>query len=163
MPAASAANRKSATAERELVIKRTFDAPLDLVWQVWADPEHAKQWWGPKDFTTPVVELDARPGGKWRSLMIAPDGKEYWQHGVYREVVPKKRVTFTFIWDSEPEHEMLVSFSFAARGNKTEMTFRQTGFKSDGEREGHEGGWNESFDRLVDYLKKVKGESHARR
>ena len=43
------------------------------------------------------------------------------------------------------------------------MTFRQTGFKSDGEREGHEGGWNESFDRLVDYLKKVKGESHARR
>ena len=95
--------------------------------------------------------------------MIAPDGKEYWQHGVYREVVPKKRVTFTFIWDSEPQHEMLVTFSFASRGNKTEMTFRQTGFKSDGEREGHEGGWNESFDRLVDYLKKVKGESHARR
>src|SRR5882762_5977570 len=158
MSARSAANsQKGSTAERELVIKRTYDAPLDLVWKVWSDPEHAKHWWGPKGFTTPVVELDARPGGKWRSLMIAPDGTEHWQRGVYREVVPKKKVSFTFIWDKEPDHEMLVTFTFAARGNKTEITFRQTGFSSNDERDGHQGGWNESFDRLVEYLKKING------
>jgi len=140
-----------------------YDAPLDLVWKVWSDPEHAKHWWGPKGFTTPVVELDARPGGKWRSLMIAPDGTEHWQHGVYREVVPKKKVTFTFIWDKEPDHEMLVTFTFAARGNKTEITFRQTGFSSSDERDGHEGGWNESFDRLVEYVEQIKGGADARR
>ncbi len=72
MPAPSAASKKKATAERELVIKRTLDAPLDLVWEVWADPEHAKQWWGPKDFTVPVVELDARS-----VLLSESDGKGF--------------------------------------------------------------------------------------
>jgi uncharacterized protein YndB with AHSA1/START domain len=157
MPTQSSANsEKTSVEEGELVIRRTYDARLDLVWKVWSDPEHAKHWWGPKGFTAPVVELDARPGGKWRSLMIAPDGTEYWQHGVYQEVIPKKKVSFTFIWDEEPDHEMRVTFSFAARGNKTEITFRQTGFKSADERDGHQGGWNESFDRLAEYLKKLK-------
>ena len=173
MPAKSAATR-NASDERKLVIERTFDAPIDLVWKVWADPQHAKQWWGPRGFKAPVVELDERPGGKWRALMIGPDGMELWQHGVYREIVPKKRIVYTFVWDHEPDHEMLVTVDFAAKGKKTEITFEQTGFISDGEREGHRGGWGESFDRLAEYLTKVsseakktskgaKGESHARR
>lgn len=156
----------------KLEIERTYDAPLDVVWQAWADPEQAKRWWGPRGFTAPVVELDERPGGNWQALMIGPDGKEMWQHGVYRELVPKKRIVYTFIWDEEPDHEMLVSVDFAAKGKKTEIAFQQTGFKSDGEREGHKGGWNESFDRLAEYLKQsaaakksktAKGDTHARR
>ena len=173
MPAKAAAKGRTSD-EAKLVIKRTYDAPIDLVWKVWADPEHAKQWWGPRGFTAPLVELDERPGGKWRSLMIAPDGTEYRQHGVYREIIPKKRIVYTFIWDKEPDHEMLVTVDFAAKGRKTEITFQQTGFKSAGEREGHKGGWSESFDRLAEYLKQVgsekkttataaKGDGHARR
>jgi len=157
-----------------LEIKRTYDAPLDVVWTAWADPEQAQQWWGPRGFTVPVVELDERPGGKWRALMIAPDGTELWQHGVYRELVPKKRLVYTFIWDRDPDHEMLVTVDFADKGNKTEIAFQQTGFKSEGERKGHEGGWNQSFDRLAEHLKQLRGakksktakgggESHARR
>ena len=158
----------------KLEIKRTYDAPIDLVWTAWADPKQAQQWWGPRDFTTPVVELDERVGGKWRALMIAPDGTELWQHGVYRELVPKKKLVYTFIWDREPDHEMLVKVDFAAKGKKTEVAFQQTGFKSDGEREGHKGGWNQSFDRLGAYLKQIggskksktakgEGNAHARR
>jgi uncharacterized protein YndB with AHSA1/START domain len=156
----------------KLKIKRTYDAPLDVVWQAWADTEQAKQWWGPRGFTAPVVELDERPGGKWRALMIGPDGTELWQHGVYRELVPRKRLVYTFIWDSDPDHEMLVSVDFAAKGKKTEIAFQQTGFKSDDERKGHNDGWNESFDRLAEYLnqfkggkksKTAKGDAHARR
>ena len=160
--------------ERKLVIKRSYNAPIDLVWRVWAEPQQAKQWWGPRGFKTPIVELDERPGGKWRALMIAPDGMELWQHGVYREIVPRKRIVYSFVWDRDPDHQMLVSVDFAAKGKKTEITFEQTGFASDGEREGHKGGWGESFDRLGEYLKQVrseskktskaaKGDAHARR
>jgi uncharacterized protein YndB with AHSA1/START domain len=156
----------------KLTIKRTYNAPIDVVWQAWADPNQAKAWWGPRDFTTPVVELDERPGGQWRALMVAPDGTELWQHGVYREIVPKKRIVYTMIWDRDPNHEMLVTIGFAGKANKTEISFEQSGFKSDGEREGHKSGWTQSFDRLGEYLdqgsgtnhaKKAKGEAHARR
>ena len=159
----------------KLVIKRSYDAPIDVVWEAWADPIKAKQWWGPRGFTAPVVELDERVGGKWRAMMVAPDGAELWQHGVYREIVPKKRIVYTFIWDQEPDHEMLVTVDFAGKGDNTEITFQQTGFKSDGEREGHKGGWGESFDRLGEYLErgssgakktksaKSKGAANARR
>ena len=156
-----------------LILKRTYDAPIDVVWDAWADPARAKVWWGPRGFTAPVVELDERPGGKWRAKMVGPDGSELWQHGVYREIVPRKRIVYTFIWDQEPNHEMLVTVEFSAKANRTEISFQQTGFKSDGEREGHKGGWSESFDRLGEYLERAsgkkatarreKGEANARR
>ena len=167
---------KNSSDVRNLVIKRSYDAPIDIVWKAWADPDQAKKWWGPRGFTAPVVELDERPGGKWRALMVGPDGAELWQHGVYREIVPKKRIVYTFVWDREPDHEMLVTVDFEAKGSKTEIAFKQTGFQSDGEREGHKGGWSESFDRLAYFLgltgsktkktaKAAKGEggAHARR
>ena len=159
MPAAK--KEKSAGADRVLVIRRTFDAPRELVWKVWAEVEHAKQWWGPKGFTAPVVELGTKPGDKWRSLMVSPDGKDYWQHGVLRELVPPERLSFTLVWDEDPGHEMLVTVAFTERGRKTEMVFRQEGFKSIEERDGHAGGWGESLDRLVEYLNTVGGK-HAR-
>ena len=149
--------------EPSLVIKRNFDAPRDLVWKVWSDPNQAKNWWGPHGFTLPFVEMDQRPGGKWRAHMVSMDGKDLWQHGIYREIVPPEKTVYTFIWDSEPQHEMLVTVLFAARGNKTEMTFRQDGFKSVSDKDGHEDGWNQTFDRLVAYLKTLQGGKNARR
>ncbi len=83
------ADTKHQAGRRELVIKRTLDAPRALVWKAWTDPEQAKAW-GPKGFTTPVREMEFRPGGKWRAVMISPDGKEYRQHGVVRKVVPEE-------------------------------------------------------------------------
>lgn len=135
----------------ELVIKRTFDAPRELVWRAWNDPEHAKQW-GPKGFTTPERAMDLRPGGAWHALMISPDGTHYRQHGVVQEIVPPERLSFTFIWDDDPELEMLVTVTFEERAGKTEMTFWQTGLPSAGSRDGHREGWNEAFDRLAEVL-----------
>jgi uncharacterized protein YndB with AHSA1/START domain len=172
MPGKSAAGAKSSPAGKKqktearapaLVIKRTFDAPRDLVWKVWSDPAHAKQWWGPNGFTLPFVEMDQRPGGKWRAQMRSPDGKDMWQHGVYREIVPPEKTVYTFVWDSEPEHEMLVTVEFAERGNKTEMTFRQEGFSSADEKDGHEDGWNQTFDRMAAHIKTTLGGKNARR
>ncbi|GAC1483132.1 MAG: hypothetical protein NVS1B5_01960 [Gemmatimonadaceae bacterium] len=84
MAVTSAANKPDvAPAERTLVIKRTFDAPRDLAWKAWSDPEHAKQWWGPKGFTAPLVEIDGRPRGKSRAHMRSPDGRDLWQYACF--------------------------------------------------------------------------------
>ena len=156
MSARSAGNSsRTSSPDRTLVIKRIFDAPRELVWKAWTDVKHAKQWWGPKGFTAPLVELDNREGGPWRARMRSPDGKDYWQHGVTREIVPPERLSFTFIWDDHPSDEMLVTVTLVERGGKTEMTFQQGEFKSVEDRDGHKGGWSESFDRLVAYLKKM--------
>ncbi|HMG12762.1 MAG TPA: SRPBCC domain-containing protein [Gemmatimonadaceae bacterium] len=164
MPTTTAPNQRDAPpAESTLFIKRTFDAPRDLVWQAWSDAEQAKQWWGPEGFTAPIVELDERPGGKWRALMRSPDGKDMWQHGVYREIVPPEFTSYTFVWDEQPDHEMLVTVRFAERGDKTEMTFKQGIFNSAEERDSHKEGWNETFDRFAAYLQTRKGGSNARR
>ena len=162
-PSRAAKNKKTAAPPPALVIKRTFDAPRDLVWKVWSDADLAKNWWGPNGFTLPFVEMDQRPGGKWRANMRGPDGTDHWQHGVYREIVPPEKTVYTFIWDSDPDHEMLVTVLFAARGNKTDMTFRQEGFRSTDEKAGHEDGWNQTFDRLSAFFKTHQGGQNARR
>ena len=61
----------------KLTIKRTYNSPIDVVWQAWADPERAKTWWGPLGFPTPVVEPDERTSGKWRAMMVAPGDKKW--------------------------------------------------------------------------------------
>lgn len=137
--------------ERELVITRVFDAPRDLVWSAWTEPERIKQWSAPKGFTIPVAEGELRPGGAWKSCMRKPDGTDLWLAGVYREIDEPKRLVFTHAWLDEhgdPGPETLVTVTFVERGGKTEMTFRQSGFDSTDSRDGHAGGWNECFDRL---------------
>jgi uncharacterized protein YndB with AHSA1/START domain len=84
-------------AKREVVITRVFDAPRGLVFKAWTDPKHMAQWWGPRGFTNPICELDARVGGAWRIVMRSPAGIEYPCGGVYREIVEPERLVFTNI------------------------------------------------------------------
>jgi uncharacterized protein YndB with AHSA1/START domain len=145
----------SSKSDRELVIKRVFDAPRELVFKAWTDPEHLKQWSAPQGFTIPVAEGDLRPGGKWRSMMRKPDGTELWLGGVYREIVEPERLVFTHAWDDKngkPGHETVVTVTLVERDGKTEMTFRQGLFESVESRDGHPGGWTECFDRLEELL-----------
>jgi uncharacterized protein YndB with AHSA1/START domain len=145
--------------ERVLVITRTFDAPRELVWKVWTDPSHARHWMGPRGFTATHFEQDARPGGKWRGCLRGDDGsRELWQGGVFREIVEPERIVYTFAWDREDGsrgHETLVTITFAEQDGKTRMTFHQAVFDSAGQRDGHRGGWNSTFDRLAEYLAKM--------
>ena len=79
----------------ELVLTRVFDAPRELVFKAWTDAKRVAQWWGPHQFTNPVCELDARPGGAIRIHMRGPDGTVYPMTGVYQEVVEPERIVFT--------------------------------------------------------------------
>jgi uncharacterized protein YndB with AHSA1/START domain len=143
--------RGKAPLERELVIARTLDAPRALVFAAWTDPRRALQWWGPVNYPAAHAEMDVRPGGAWRICLRSTEGgPDLWQGGVFREVVPPERLVFTFAWEEEGERglETLVTVTLAEAGGKTRMTFRQTPFQSDKERDGHRWGWNSAFDRL---------------
>jgi uncharacterized protein YndB with AHSA1/START domain len=83
----------------ELVMERIFDAPRELVWKVLTDRERVTRWWGPRGYTTTVVEMDVRPGGKWRFINHTTAGEDVPFKGEYLEVVPPERIVQTFIWD----------------------------------------------------------------
>jgi uncharacterized protein YndB with AHSA1/START domain len=152
-----AARSSAATdpAERELVITRIFDAPRHLVFKAWTEPEHFRRWWGPKGFTNPVCEMDVRPGGAYRFCTRSPEGRDYWVHGVYREIVEPERLVFTYAVQDvagKPGHQMLVTVSFSDHDGKTRLTMHQALFETVADRDDHVRGWNEVLDHLVEYL-----------
>jgi uncharacterized protein YndB with AHSA1/START domain len=163
-------------ATHELNITRVFDAPRELVWKVWTDPEHMKNWAGPRQFYATNIENDPRAGGKWR-LRLQSDGFDtgdgvlrkidVWQGGVNREVVEPERLVYTFKWDQNPalseNVETVVTVTFEDKGGKTLMNFHQAFFVTTGDRDGHGRGWNSAFDKLEDYLREVKENQHGER
>jgi uncharacterized protein YndB with AHSA1/START domain len=143
------------TKDRELVITRVFDAPRELVWKAWTEKEHLVHWSCPHGFTIIDCDGDPRPGGFWRSGMRSPQGVEHWNGGTYCEVKEPERIVFTFAWDQEDGGsglETLVTVTLAEEGGKTRMTFRQGLFESKESRDGHGGGWGQSFEKLEGYL-----------
>ena len=142
-------------AERELTITRIIDAPRELVFKAWTDPKHLAQWWGPKGFTNPVCEVDARPGGALRIVMRAPDGADYPMKGVFREIVEPERLVFTNIAVDAAGHHLLeglTTVTFADHGGKTRLTVhtRAVALVAPAVRmvEGMDAGWTQSIDRL---------------
>src|SRR5712671_6595615 len=115
--------------EREIVITRVFDAPRELVFQMWTDPEHVAKWWGPKGFTSTIYELDVKEGGVWRFVMHGPDGTDYKNLVIYDEIVKPERLVYSHV--SGPRFQM--TLTFAERGGKTELTARMI-FESAAER-----------------------------
>jgi len=85
----------------DLFFERTFDAPRQLVWKAFTDPDLVPRWWGPHGTTTVVPEMDVRPGGKWRYVSSAPDRDDVEFYGEYLEVEPPERFAWTFMFDVE--------------------------------------------------------------
>ncbi len=113
------------------------------------------QWYGPEGFSVVFIEMDVRPGGAWRMCMRSPEGVDYWCRGLFREIVVQERLVFTYVSDDPlgiPGHETLVTITFADRGAKSLMTFRQAEFESVAARNSHEGGWSSCMQRFAAYL-----------
>jgi uncharacterized glyoxalase superfamily protein PhnB/uncharacterized protein YndB with AHSA1/START domain len=108
-------NEKTSTANRELKLSRTLNAPVELVWEVWTDPNHLAQWWGPDGFTNTIGTMDVKPDGQWDLVMHGPDGTDYKNKSVFREVVPFKKLVYEHI--SAPK--FLATIEFEDHGNKT--------------------------------------------
>ncbi len=154
-------------AEPELVITRVFDAPRELVWKAWTEPEYFKRWWGPKGFTAPVCTIDLRVGGKYLACMRSSDGQDYWSTGVSKEIVPPERIVCTDSFADEDGHvvpathygmspdfplEMLVTLTFEEIQGKTRLTLKHGGMPFGEDRDNARSGWNESFDKLAEAL-----------
>jgi uncharacterized protein YndB with AHSA1/START domain len=144
---------------REFVITREFDAPRELVFKAWTDSKHLAQWWGPRGFTNPVCEWDARPGRNIYVVMRAPNGTDYPMGGVFREVVVPERLIFTSgALDEKGKmlFEFLHTVTFVERNGKTTLTLNSRVVKTTAGANkyigGFEAGMTQSLERLAAYL-----------
>jgi uncharacterized protein YndB with AHSA1/START domain len=144
--------------DREIVSERVFDAPRDRVFAAFTDPELIPQWWGPRDQTTIVDQMDVRPGGAWRFVIRDSDGAENGFRGTYREVSPPERIVQTFEWEGMPGHVLVETVTLEDLGGRTKMTnislFHTTEERDGMLASGMESGLTESHDRLDELLAK---------
>jgi uncharacterized protein YndB with AHSA1/START domain len=134
-------------------VSRVFEAPRQLVWRAWTEPEHFSQWFGTPPYTTPVetISMDLRPGGAWSATMVSgDDGSQVPFRGTYREVVEPERLVLTFEDVSDPDNEdvELLTVTFAEFAGETEVVASQTGHMPSEEYGLLEQGYSAFFDRL---------------
>lgn len=141
--------------EASVEIVRVFDAPRALVWQAWTDPTMMAQWFGPRQFTSSVPELEARVGGKLRIVMHGPDGNDYPMKGVFLEVVAPERLVFSNIaLDHDGNHllEGKTTVTLTEQGGKTTLTVKSHAVGRvpipPQMLAGMNAGWNQSIDKL---------------
>jgi uncharacterized protein YndB with AHSA1/START domain len=160
MPAKnSAASAVAATSDREIVLTRVFDAPREVVWKAWTDPQHIVKWWGPNGFTDTIEIMDVRPGGMWKHVMRGPDGTDYANNSRYLEVVEPERLVYSLDGGKKdaPATNAEVTVTFQEQRGKTKLTLRML-FPSAEAREtviktyGAIEGGTQTLARLADFL-----------
>jgi uncharacterized protein YndB with AHSA1/START domain len=162
--------------DRELVITRVFEAPKELVFKVWTEPEHIKNWWGPKPFTAPRCEVDLKPGGDYIYVMRSPDGQEFPVQGKFKEIVKNEKLVYTDDMYKQADFwkmmigdkvggdvdfstlQLIVTVIFEDQDNKTKFTLI-TRFVSNDVRDAMVGmqmaeGWTSSLQKFAEELTK---------
>ncbi len=161
------ANPPAATQTKNLIVTRVFDAPVELVWKAWTDPQHVMRWWGPNYFSSPSCEMDFREGGTTLVCMRAPQefgGQDFYSTWAYQQIVPLQRIEYLQNL-SDKDGRMIdptslglradfpqgvrTVISFKPLGDKTELTVAQYGFPEGEMFENAETGLNQSLDKLA--------------
>jgi uncharacterized protein YndB with AHSA1/START domain len=155
--------------EEDFTINWIFNAPRELVFKAWTEPERLMKWWGPRGFSTPVAKIDLRPGGKYYNCMRSPEGRDFCSTGVFREVKAPERLVYT---DSFADHkgdpvspslygmdpawpqEVLTDVTFTELGGMTRISVHSAVPRSLAERQMAPQGWAESMVKLAEYLEK---------
>lgn len=153
------------TSQDAIVMERTFDAPVHLIWQMWTAPDDFKKWYGPKGFTVPVAEMDVRAGGKRLICMASPDGTmKMWTTGEYLEILPNQRLVYTESPADEngnvvspaevgmPEGYPVttqVTVLLEDLGGRTKMVVTHAGMPASS---GASGGWEQAFSKMAQYI-----------
>ncbi|HUZ07630.1 MAG TPA: SRPBCC domain-containing protein [Candidatus Paceibacterota bacterium] len=154
----------TSTADREIVISREFNVPRELVWEAMTNPKHVVNWWGPRGFSMTIEEMDFRVGGDWKHVMQGPDGVNYPNHSVFKEIMRPERIVFSHGGKREggPGVGFVSTWSFENRAaDKTRVTIRMV-FPSAAERDfvvkefGAIEGGKQTLERLAEYLPKIK-------
>jgi uncharacterized protein YndB with AHSA1/START domain len=135
-----------------LVLKRRLKAAPEKVYEAWTKPEQMTHWWGAADTTRPTVaETDLRVGGRFRVQFWAKN-EHHSVSGIYREVVPNRKLSFSWAWQTTPERESFVTIELNPVTDGTMLTLTHEQFFSEQARDDHGRGWNASLDRLEAFL-----------
>jgi uncharacterized protein YndB with AHSA1/START domain len=167
------ANTTETAKTKNLIVTRVFDAPVELVWKAWTDPQHVMRWWGPNYFTSPSCEMDFREGGTTIVCMRAPQefgGQDMYSTWAYKKIVPLQRIEYIHnLSDKDGRkidptslglradfpQDVRTVITFKAMGDKTEMTIAQYGFPEGQMFEMAEAGLNQSLDKMAATFKEA--------
>ena len=143
---------------RTITLKRTFNAPINLVWEAWTQSEHIAKWWSPKGIETKVIQHDFEVGGKWKYSMPMPNGQEFIAEGKYLEIVEFEKIISSANFKPMTQGVEIQAL-FSVNGNKTNFTFNVVHpteeYKIQQEKMGIMNGWGSVFDRLGELLKNI--------
>jgi uncharacterized protein YndB with AHSA1/START domain len=151
--------KETTTADREIVISRLINAPRELVFKVWTDPNHIVHWWGPNGFKNTIHDMNVKTGGEWNFIMHGPDGVDYPNKIVYKEVTIPERLVYDHSGD-DGEASFSVTVTFDEQDGKTYLTMRSL-FKTKEERDlvikdhGAMEGGKQTLNHLEEYLKNM--------
>jgi len=144
------------TAEKtSLEIVRFINVPTDRVYKAWTDPAQLKEWFGPENVRTRNISADLRVGGKYRWDLTSPEGEEMSAFGEYKELVPGKKIVFTWQWDEDETWEnrsSVVTVELFERRGGTELRLKHGQLPSEESRDRHNEGWNSLLARLEQFL-----------
>lgn len=112
-------NKKASTTDREIVISRKLNAPVELVWEVWTKPEHIAQWWGPDGFTNTITTMNMVPGGVWDLVMHGPDGTDYKNKSIFKEIILYKKIVYEHVTGPR----FVATINFEDLGEQTLITW----------------------------------------
>jgi uncharacterized protein YndB with AHSA1/START domain len=137
-----------------LSLTRSYPVAPEKVWRAWTDPQALKRWWGPGGHDpVSLAQLDLRVGGRLRIVFGGAEGKDHEVQGVYREVVPNRKLVFTWTWpNSTPERESLVTILLRAVDGGTQLDFLHEQLFDETVRDNHQRGWSESLAKLAQFL-----------
>lgn len=143
--------------KQETVLSQVFDAPRELVFRCYTEPEHIVRWWGPRYLTTVVDVLESRPGGRWRFVQHAPDGAEHAFHGVFHRIDAPEQLVYTFEYEGAPGHVVMDTVTFEDLGaDRTRVTvtavFQRLADRDEMLKSGMEFGAREGWERLAELL-----------
>jgi uncharacterized protein YndB with AHSA1/START domain len=139
-------------AKPSLTVKRHYHAPPEKVFSAWTDPKKLGRWFCPVACEPVLAETDARVGGRYRIVVRAQSGEEHDVSGTFREVVPNRRLVFTWAWRTTPERESLVTVELKPDGDGTLLTLTHEQFFDEAARDRHQSGWSPILDRLSEVL-----------
>lgn len=163
------ANKASSRVEgSKLIIERFFDAPKELVFSMFIEPNHLGRWWGPNGWETAIYKMEVKPGGVWHYCMRSPDGRESWGKALYREVSPPDRLVYVDAFSDEQGNEaagmpvVLITMDFSSEGNGSKVV-SQTIFETQEELQKVVDmqaveGTSETYDRLENYMNELQQE-----
>jgi uncharacterized protein YndB with AHSA1/START domain len=120
--ASSATASVTLPTDEQILITREFDAPRELVWRAYTDPDLVRKWWHANRGEMTVCDIDLRVGGGWRYVMVTPDGMEVAFHGEYRELVPCERIVSTEVYEAFPDAYAVDTVEFTEVDGRTTIT-----------------------------------------